>query len=501
MKQSRTIINPTRYHKDGVTKYALDVSLYNSPAARAKRRTDLELRLSSEIDLYNSQGGRVIFITLTYSPENRPYFIDEYEGKTYRIPCFRKSDIDKFTHGIADYLRYHYGYDGNVNRDDSVLPFRYAAAPEYGNGDEYLSDAGIQRRGQACPHYHVLLFFPPEIVSRISFSGFISLIRQYWTLGFIRWSKDSDNHIKLFVTNDFAAKYTSKYCVKDLNFYNRPDLQEYLYDDKGILNRANWEKFKAHAPKYRQSQHIGESLKYSYQTYESHRDGVDFKFQSSKKDGKRKLYKCPLYIQRKTIYYYDRKEERYKRTAIGQEYAMRDFIEDFEDNVSKLKFKFSLSELRKLLSDQQIYEHRDELVNCKTFSELYNYITSILEKIDFRYLYIFKKVYCGLPLPSGVNFWQENNNIARSDFDAFFEFSSELYRCQLDYDDYDDYCPDGYWSSVVRPRRLYDSLPFFEPYSHLLRLYSLMHDIYIETCNKFYDIERQAHKNHVLSVA
>ena len=504
------IKNPTRYYSQGVTRCRLRVPDFNCKAARKQRQKDWELRITEEIRRYVDAGGLVVFTTLTYSDDNLPkfHFIDPDTREVQDIPCFNKVHKDKFLKGIADDLRYYYHYS-NKKRDDSELPFRYVWAPEFGNPGRYIDDHGNWRESTERPHYHPLLFFPPSVSELFQkISDVKILIERHWPYGMVRWSQDEFGHDNLFVTEEYAGTYTSKYCTKDLDFFENSKITAFLYpngkfdqDGKQMKMDSNrYMMIKEYLPKFQTSQHIGESLKYRYQTVEDFRDGVDFHLASEVQKGKSVKHRPPLYIQRKTLLKYDYKEGRYKHTELGKKYKLQILMDKLAERSKNFEKSITPIEISKLLSSDEIRREFAD-INCSNSVELAHFITSILiDRPASRYI-LYQTVWRGREIPSYSDPQREQCYLDSLSQIDFLKDSLELYSLQLDNDTFDCFVEEGYFNILNVPpiSWTYDKLPYFVGFNKIEEILGRIYDVYIERCNRIYHEDRLKRKKFILS--
>ena len=512
--QYKVIKNPTRYKKK-TTKAALKVPVYDCIHARRQRQESMKLRIAQEIKDYNESGGAVVFATLTYSPRFRPYYIAHTPERMYHIPCFNKGHQSLFLKKLLMFFKRNLDYKGNKSRqyvEGQDLPFRYTWASEYGPSDEYIDDHGNKRIGQHVPHYHILLYFPKVLKDQLDEYQIRFLVERSWPYGEVRWSDNKRTSNKgLFVEHEFAGIYVSEYCTKDLEYYNNPDVEQYLYpgaavDEHGhVINKydlkideARLKAFKVVAPFFTQSHHIGEGLKKKYQTFEDFKEGVDLDLLSDRKEGKRYKYRCPLYIQRKTLLYYDKESKRYIHTDKGQDFKALIKEQNLPKQAKKLLFDVSHLGLHQKLTDSDIRQFK-EFFQCETVKDLSERITSILVDYDtcLRYL-CYNLSWSGRSLPMEIydrnsdkwpyDFYQrqiyqcrsdETDRITSMSSQDFFNETMSLYRESLDNLTFDEYVDVGYYHIRDFPEyeQMYDSLPCFNGFNEVESILNKIEDI------------------------
>lgn len=499
--RTKRISNPTRFYQEGVTKTYLNVPDYHCTDAIIRRRNDMGLRIAEEIKRYNSTGGRVLFVTTTYRDEDLPMFRKVINGELYEFPCFNRSHQQKFVHAISDRLRKLCGYKGNKSRQDiqEGLPFRYTCACEYGDGDEYQDIHGNFRTGTYRPHLHWLLYFPSEVVKFFPcFTDWMDMIQDKWPYGFCRWSHDKYGFLKLFAENEFAGLYVSKYCTKDMDFYDNPKIIRYLYPDglvdcNGKPNKPDHDRLvliKKEKPFFANSQHLGESLKFKYNTIEDFRDGVNFDLDSEYRNGKVVKHKAPRYIIRKTLEYYDRQEGRYKNTEIGKIYKAVIKRDKLLKEADAFMEQYSTVGLRRLVDNEQVQQVLSQYNgvghNIDSIQSLSDRIFELLGGRSPLEFLLFRDIWCGVEVPMEVRY-TEDSRISSLSLDELFEESIQLYSAQLD----SDYLEENILSGSINYRHmfLYDRLHRFRSFTVLNQLIQAIHDVY--RCNRNYHYERK----------
>lgn len=297
--QGLVIKSNSKRFKSYVSRSHLIVPCGKCPQCLSQAQDEWFLRTWSEIKKYNDAGGKVVFVTLTYNSKNLPVYTDVYESvdpdtgelrmEPFSVPCFSKRHKDKFLNSLNKFFE-RQGYTGET----CSFPLRFIWCSEYGE-DQFATHR---------PHYHVLLFFPPEYFSCFRNKQHLKdTIQKYWSYGFCRWSKEVDGGI--YVKSEFAAKYVTKYVVKQIDYFNQPDVNAYLYDSDGKVIPDRYEKIKAFLPHHWQSKSFGLGLIDFCNDDRVFKDGLNFKFVGDISLGKRKIYKVPRYIERKLLYKID----------------------------------------------------------------------------------------------------------------------------------------------------------------------------------------------------
>lgn len=284
---------------------------------------DWIVRMYYEFLRYDKAGGKLVFATFTYNNKHLPKFrynVPE-SGEVHTFPCFSAKDKDRFINS----LRKHFERLGITS--ESSLGLKYMWPSEYGECNEYFNKRKHKIvKGTHRPHYHPILFFPKEVFDIYNDEQLRGLIQFYWSephadlskfwndnrqcyvfpdntngtqlLGQVRWSKDKITHqINMYVSNDHAIRYASKYCTKDINFFNQPHVKEFLdlYDDNYIKNHKLSKVF----PRHWQSHRLGEdilSVSDDELLY-----GVDIHSAQSYRTGKQYLYQVPRLYRDKIL--------------------------------------------------------------------------------------------------------------------------------------------------------------------------------------------------------
>ena len=159
-----TVTNPTKSFTEGSTKHIITVPCGHCDECNLDKAKDWSLRYWQEISDYRAAGGRVAFVTFTYSPEYLPRFTfrDEKNDVYYSIPCFDKSHVKAYNMYIRTHFYQKYGLTSDIQRTAThnskglplktmSLPFKYAWHCEYGTDNTHRS------------HLHTLFFLPPEM--------------------------------------------------------------------------------------------------------------------------------------------------------------------------------------------------------------------------------------------------------------------------------------------------------------------------------------------------
>ena len=381
----RKIINRTKSYSDGNTKYSLMVPCGECEDCRASRADEWWQRIHQEFLDCQAAGGKVLFANFTYNDIHLPYFhYKDYAGNDRSFSCFRKSDKDRFVKSLRDYFRRFW----KIPEKECTYPFKYIFASEYGT-----SETGTHR-----PHYHALLFLPSEWVNKFGVieSDWKALIRRFWVdsskspLGFVRWNPEHS----IFVNSDFACLYTSKYICKDVGFYGNQDVDDFCYDMKRSIYDKKYQQVKDYLPHHWQSLFFGSSLENIYGDINNYIAGYNFNLASEREKGTVVTHKCPMYIEKRMLYYKDANGDA-KLNDIGRKFKKDKFLYTISKNVERLSRYSDPIFLSKRVTDNDVAEF--PLVPCKTVLELAQWIkynADSLHKITEYVLY--NRVWLGL---------------------------------------------------------------------------------------------------------
>lgn len=511
----RKILNKTRFLKNGVTKKELFVPEYDDIVERNKRSEDQSLRYAEEIRLYNNAGGLVVFASFTYNDSFLPRLpIFREDGSCSWVASFSRVHKERYLNSLRCYLYDNFpafkkSFSSKYTLVPDELPFRYTWCSELGSDGYYVDDLGEIRKATNRPHYHCLFFFPPTIVRYLGKDpkDYKWLLGHLWHYGMVRWSDEKKCYkYPIFVNSDFAARYVSKYCNKELKFYKDPDVQKVVYDSNGKLKKNLPEDKKVLLPFHHQSNHMGESLKEKYNTIEDIKNGISIHSDADQSHGVNKLYKIPQYIFRKKFMVFDRKENRYKYTEFGKNVAINLFKDRIFDYVNTFTNSYGPMALQKKLASVDIHQQFAHL-GCKDVFELYSYITSILGNNDrITEYFIYTSVYAGRTIPKEKN-WEFSTDLfaftdhslfvlVNDQFDDlthkdFIDVSLDLYAEQFNYDlaSYDYINDDGVFSHDDPPEKLYNDINRFAGFDDIFDLLTMIDGIYnhhiCESYNEF----------------
>lgn len=420
----RHIINPTRFYYSGATKEKLIVPCGKCDECRAMKSQDWHLRIWSEVRRYNKLGGKCIYVSFTYRPECVPYFEwNDFDGH-HKVPCFNQKDKNRFFNTMRK-SQERLGYTG---KDE--LPVRYIWCCEYGHDNEYIDSHGKKRKGTIAPHYHAILCFPPRLIELLGLptdnreNPWKKYIQSFWPYGFCRWSKPLSKGGKgIFVNDEFAGQYTSKYITKDLDFYSHPELKKFLFKQDGKLDKKHIVKLKGKLPTHWQSLQFGSDLINDYDTPEKMINGVDFHLKGDLQKGKSRMSKCPKYIKRKTLYVHDKQNLRYVLSDFGVSVSVQEFQETLDDRVKKLTTYFNPAALSCHIKDFEIKDiFKDSNVHFDSVEQLCNELLKLKNKHLLTELYLYDTVWSGA-FDDVTQFY----DLDSLDFNSFYELSVEQY--------------------------------------------------------------------------
>lgn len=248
------------YYLPYINKAYFNVPCGECESCRMAKQSDWQLRAR-----FHTKDYPIVYVyTLTYREDAVPYFEDkEYNIRTM---AFSHKHIKDFLDNIRKYMiRRKWITNKEMN---------YFIASEYGEGKHSPKDKPSTHR----PHYHINFYFKDTV--KFTFEQFHDLMRQFWVYphGFIFpdiKSKDpvNDNYYKthypcekevLMKDEGGTAKYISKYVCKDIDFYKKKEITDYLDKNLKKTNPQEYEKrywrIKRFLPKHWQSKGFGIAL-------------------------------------------------------------------------------------------------------------------------------------------------------------------------------------------------------------------------------------------------
>lgn len=279
------------YNYNPTDKVCFDIPVDTDLAYQLQKRNDWQFRIYAQMLKRKSEGYSSYFFTLTYADCNLPHFTyaknkyynfvkKDYDKEVVTIPCFDREHIRKFVRGIQqDLLRYY-----------NIKDIDYIICSEYGSNTKR-------------PHYHGVFIVPntyrqqfEDANGKRQIDGTFTqvelhvLIRKHWSkitskrregkkwnytrelLGWVLPSRPNGNKalgkkpLKIADNeNDLtsSAIYVSKYCTKDIAFYDRKDVLEArkaLQPCKDDYQKEKYAEFRHCLPFLKCSQHFGECI-------------------------------------------------------------------------------------------------------------------------------------------------------------------------------------------------------------------------------------------------
>lgn len=428
------IASPAKFYRP-YSRKSLQVPCGHCPSCQEQAQDDWYIRIWSEIKKYNDAGGKVVIFHPTYNNENLPIFtdIDEETGEVFRIPGFSKAHTLKFRKSMAKWFERR-GH--TIKTDPDGLGLKFFWPSEYG-----LSPFGTHR-----PHYHPLIFIPKDYFKEFKSKQQIkNLIKSYWTYGFVNWSKEEDGG--LFVTSQYAGKYVSKYCTKDLAYFQQPVVEAYLYDSDGKVIQDRYEKLKSFLPRHWQSKSFGLGLTQYCENDKVFIEGLPFGFLPDFRDGKKRSYRVPRYIERKLLY----NRELIQAPAVDKNGKSLGFVQTKEIEVLNERGKYVKSLLdsfddkiaRMALHNtdytQVEYIKKSIANDFQEFNRKYGYGYTSFEDVtgaflDFKKQVSYVELACWQLVLSGTGFSSrlERDGVARMSEHELVEFCRQLYRKRIE---------------------------------------------------------------------
>ncbi len=456
------IRNKTLTYTPGCTKEFINVPDPNTDDYRLGLARQWLPRIYQEMSDYNNSGGRVVFATFTYRPECIPMFswIDPGTSKPYCIPGFSAEHKNTYLQDIRNYLDRKYGLRGptrgqTVKYNDHGLQvkymsksFRYMWNCEYGLVDEYIDRHGKKRNGCHQPHYHCLFFIPKEMMDLKEFrteSSVKKFFSSFWPYGFTMWSKpclDNGLPLGIYCTNEFACEYVSKYCFKSVEFYEQPEVQDFLFVN-GKKHPDRYEMIKDFLPRHWQSMSFGVGLSEIFDSEDAMLNGVNFNFRKDVERGRTVMTKCPQYITRK-LFYEQLKDGRFVINPHGLKTFVNIFPKKAQRLADKLKQELSPAGIEALIKDDKVLQ---KLLGHNRDS-LQKYIFELMNGRNFMELALYSMVWQGLFLykPKEVPYLKDFEILDSLSLDRFIEISLEQYTQNLlAHKNAVFYCSDGYF--------------------------------------------------------
>lgn len=275
---------------------------------RKRAQNDWKFRLNSEFLKLKKEGWNVAFCTLTYNDENLPKIPKELfknEESYKEIPCFSKTDVTNWIHGVRQYFKYH----NNFTRGNNI---RYFIASEYGSNTHR-------------PHYHAILAWP----NTVSYKTMHEVCTEKWTHGYMfpRDVRGDKGMLPFEIVGDAsrAINYVAKYACKDIDFNDEVQ--------KANLN-TKMKLFKDVNSFHLQSKSMGFEIIKNMNDEEKRQafiHGISFQ-------GDGEVYKVPIYIKNKIVFdnYYVTRED---GTRLVRRKAS-EFFDKYKNELFREKSKF-----------------------------------------------------------------------------------------------------------------------------------------------------------------
>lgn len=433
-----------------VSKVFLNLPDADSLSFRFSQRSDMQTRIYAQMLYRRSQGYRFYFFTLTYAPKFRPYFtlsrtqdkllysISQNHHLAYsfaddslelRCPCFSRDDITHFIKGIQKSLLKKY----------DVKDIDYIIASEYGSHSEF------------CPHYHGIFMVPSKgrdkdgNVININAFKVHELVKRHWSVvvsgqfesdgkpvresrGFVLprtclGGRDRKGHMHKPFEVDVqdissitkTAIYVSKYCCKQIGFWNNLDVKcvnEQLKKD-GTLKEIK--EFRSKKPFIKTSLHFGECLKDVVFGTASWSNGL----MSASENPLAALYEgfhCPLkkpdklcsfpnYIKRKLLHdnylcdiqedtLYDDDNLPYVRKSYKYGYELSEFGKEFLSYELKRSIFDYTKKMMTFHVEHILTDDYQNFLKANGYFEYYEFIKRFFSsESNIRQLAIYRKVY------------------------------------------------------------------------------------------------------------
>ena len=428
-----TVTNPTKSFTEGSTKHKITVPCGHCDECNLNKAKDWSLRYWQEISDYRAAGGRVAFVTFTYSPEYLPRFTfrDEKNDVYYSIPCFDKSHVKAYNMYIRTHFYQKYGLTSDIQRTAThnskglplktmSLPFKYAWHCEYGTDNTHRS------------HLHTLFFLPPEMCDTPELRGENNakhFFRQAWKYGWTIFSKDYG----LWVTTEFAADYVGKYCFKDWHWFDQPQVHDFLFSE-GELDKERMKMLNDVRPNHWNSKGMGKGLVDVFDDEEKFFNGVDFMFLKNLRKGINVNQKPPQYIERK-ILYNQLPDGRYILNDKGVQWKCNHKLQQIYNDADMMAQDFSPEGLRKLV-DSPFIERKFADYQIHSHEDLSKYITSILNGRSFLEVSVYRQVWQGhfvrVPLVASAYYPPIFKTLDKLSIDELLDISLDKYHAQLD---------------------------------------------------------------------
>lgn len=360
------IQNQTKSFRKGLTKVGFHVPCGKCPACLQAQHDEWFLRAYAQWKETIDNGGKTYFVTLTFAPKSLPVFNTEtgrlrHGEDKEGIPCFCKDDVDRYRNTLSKWFERR-----------GVTGLRYLICSEYG-----LDEKATHR-----PHYHGLIHVPHNTLPQKEVED---AILDCWKFGIAFYSNKGAE-----VETTDAIRYVTKYCCKQIDFYEREDLKEFLKDKR---NKA---RIKPYLPRHYQSKGYGAHLykwllqKDDLTPYFEHGVGSDYLGL-----GVSRFYNLPRYIINKILYYTDengfRKFTEKGAYILGKLYSVK--LRQSEVSLSKC---FTVNGLRSLIDMEDVHKvirDKNILGYKNNYSGLINYLYDNMYGHTLKELALYKRVY------------------------------------------------------------------------------------------------------------
>lgn len=361
------LVSNAKVFNPSVTPIYNNVPCGKCDSCRSELRNEWYVRSYYQYKGCHLQDGKTLFITLTYRPTNLPMFVlDSHElvrGERTpgAIPVFYKKDKDKFMKSLRKWFE-----------RKNLKGITYLWCCEYG------TDVSKTQR----PHYHILLFIPHWSSACVTLSQVLKQIKALWEHGYVIISKKEKGGME--VSSFKGIRYVSKYCAKDINFFKRKDVKDFLDSDP-----KNKEFIKPYLPKHWQSHYFGFAMLDECQNLNDVRD-LYFDGVRIKEVDKMKPYPLPRYIKNSLLH---------GKLPLGQsvindiavDFQTHFFFSEIDRSVFKFTQLFSTIYLGSYLRPED-YKKLD-LPNVLNAYTLNDYVYKLLDDRTFDTFAFYKKCF------------------------------------------------------------------------------------------------------------
>lgn len=295
----KSLLNPKRYFNPAIDKIYLQVPCNKCEECRKAIRDEWCVRSYFEHEDFVKRGGFSLMLLFTYSDKCVPRFnkISNYDSSDM---CFNSGDINRFIDSLSKFFK---------RRGEE---FKYIICSEYATNDDYSMR----------PHYHGVLHF----LSSLSPQDIFNQCQKLWHYGKLSPNKAVED---LIVRSGKGIVYSSKYCTKDLDFYNRESVKK-LLEDPDLVKECKHTLAHRYTS-YQYGRVIEDIINSSDTPFEMLSDGIHLEFNEN-------VYKVPRYILNRLRYnnipdgFTDRGNIRYKREytpfGIAYEKFRRNYVSD-----------------------------------------------------------------------------------------------------------------------------------------------------------------------------